>query len=87
MLSPTGDPFFSPWQVGQYAYYAKVTESAEKSMKGCAAAVLQAFQKMMDFFQTASSSQILNGGFQPDGDGQIRSLWDFNWQHIFHDYG
>ena len=27
-------------------------------MKGCAAAVLQAFQKMMDFFQTANSSQI-----------------------------
>ena len=44
--------------MGQYAYYAKVTESAEKSMKGCAAAVLQAFQKMMDFFQTANSSQI-----------------------------
>ena len=55
---------FSAWQVGQYAYYAKVTESAEKSMKGCAAAVLQAFQKMMDFFQTANSSRIVaNWGF------------------------
>ncbi|CAL1145942.1 unnamed protein product [Cladocopium goreaui] len=49
---------FYSQEVGQYAYYAKVTESAEKSMKGCAAAVLQAFQKMMDFFQTANSSQI-----------------------------
>eukprot|EP00434_Breviolum_minutum_P012374 symbB.v1.2.010901.t2/scaffold720.1/size169259/12 len=50
---------FYSQEVSQYEYYAKVTESAERSVKGCAGAVKKAFDKMVDFFKTANTSEIL----------------------------
>lgn len=49
---------FYSQQVSQYDYYAKVTESAERSTKGCPEAVKAAFNKMVEFFRTANTSQI-----------------------------
>lgn len=54
---------FYSQQVGQYDYYTRVTESAERSLPGCQSAVLEAFVKLEDLF-AASSFQTLVDYFE-----------------------
>ncbi|CAE8660638.1 unnamed protein product, partial [Polarella glacialis] len=49
---------FYAQQVDQYAYYTKVTESAERSFAGCPHAVLSAFLTMEAYMRNATADDI-----------------------------
>eukprot|EP00747_Dinoflagellata_sp_TGD_P100413 gnl/TRDRNA2_/TRDRNA2_168023_c0_seq7.p1 gnl/TRDRNA2_/TRDRNA2_168023_c0~~gnl/TRDRNA2_/TRDRNA2_168023_c0_seq7.p1 ORF type:complete len:546 (-),score=75.09 gnl/TRDRNA2_/TRDRNA2_168023_c0_seq7:132-1769(-) len=50
---------FYSQEVGQYEYYQKITESAEKTKTGCANAVRTALEEMQTFMAQASIAQIV----------------------------
>jgi len=49
---------FYSQEVDQYAYYARVTESAERALQGCKQAVLRAFTSMEAFMVNATVDDI-----------------------------